>query len=203
MENVPVIHIIDDNDAIRKSLSMVMESAGLKSRTYSSAQDFLDNYTDTPQGCILLDIRMPDINGLELQQHHLPQRNINLPVIFMTGYADVPTAIRAMKAGAFDFVEKPFDQEDLLMRIHQCVHKSEEVGHDEQRREKSSERINILTDREREVLKLLVDGKINKVIAAELGISTRTVEAHRAHIMEKLQVKSLSDVVKIALLSGM
>lgn len=202
MESVPVIHIIDDNDAIRKSLSMVMESAGFKSRIYSSAQDFLDNYTHTPQGCILLDIRMPDINGLELQQH-LPQRNINLPIIFMTGYADVPTAIRAMKAGAYDFVEKPFNQEDLLTRIHQCVHKSEELSHAEQRRENNSERINILTEREREVLKLLVDGKINKVIAAELGISTRTVEAHRAHIMEKLQVKSLSDVVKIAILSGM
>ena len=201
MENVPVIHVVDDNDAIRKSLSMVLESAGLKSKTYPSARAFLDNFSHSGLGCLLLDVRMPDMSGLDLQRL-VKEQNINLPIIFMTGYADVPTAIRAMKAGAFDFVEKPFDQEDLLARIHQCVHKSEELSQTTLQQENAA-RLLMLTEREREVMQLLVDGKINKVIAAQLGISTRTVEAHRAHIMEKLQAKSLSDVVRIALQAGL
>lgn len=201
MENVPVIHVVDDNDAIRKSLSMVLESAGLKSKTYPSARAFLDNFSHSGLGCLLLDVRMPDMSGLDLQRL-VKEQNINLPIIFMTGYADVPTAIRAMKAGAFDFVEKPFDQEDLLARIHQCVHKSEELSQTTLQQENAASLL-MLTEREREVMQLLVDGKINKVIAAQLGISTRTVEAHRAHIMEKLQAKSLSDVVRIALQAGL
>lgn len=201
MEREPVIHVVDDNEAMRKSLRMVLESAGLASRCYASSEEFLDNYTYTPLGCILLDVRMPGINGLELQQH-LSQHNINLPIIIMTGYADVPTAIRAMKAGAIDFVEKPFDQDDLLARIHLCIQKSEELKQDEGRRIEGA-RLDLLTEREREVMQLLVNGKINKVIAAELGISTRTVEAHRAHIMEKLQARTVSDVVRIALQAGL
>ena len=200
MESAPVVHIIDDSNTIRKSLRMMMQAAHLEAITYKSAQDFLDRFQPSPIGCILLDVRMPDIDGLELQQL-LPERNINLPVIFMTGYADVPTAIRAMKAGAFDFVEKPFDQDELLARIRQGIHKSMELNQAEQFRE-TIPRMELLTEREREVLELLVNGKINKVIAAELGISTRTVEAHRAHIMEKLHARSLSDVVKMALRWG-
>jgi two-component system response regulator FixJ len=201
MDSTPIIHIIDDSHTIRKSLHRLLQAAHLEAITYKSAQDFLDHYESTDVGCILLDVRMPEVDGLELQQQ-LPERHIHLPVIFMTGYADVPTAIRAMKAGAFDFIEKPFDQGELLVRIRQAIRRSMELNQSAQNRE-NVPRMGSLTGREREVLKLLVNGNINKVIAAELGISTRTVEAHRAHIMEKLHARSLSDVIKMAIHWGL
>jgi len=196
----PTIHIVDDNCAVRESLKMVIHSADYDAITYASSEDFLEKFSPGSPGCLLLDVRMPGMSGLELQAL-LPKLHIHLPVIILTGYGDIPTAVRAMKAGAVDFIEKPYNHEELLNRIHECVHKQEA----RQRLEKhlhGINRIDQLTPREREVMDLLVDGKINKVIAAELGISTRTVEAHRANLMEKLQAKSLSDVVRISVLTS-
>lgn len=200
MSQDSIVHIVDDNEAIRKSLTMLMLSAALKSKNYPSAASFIEQYTPGSPGCLLLDIRMPKMSGLELQQI-LPQHHINIPVIIMTGYADVPTAIRAMKAGAYDFVEKPFDQEDLINRIRACI-ESAQVQRPRQNYNDDIALLKTLTPREHEVLDLLVEGKINKSIAAELGISTRTVEAHRANLTEKLQAKSISDVIRIALLAA-
>lgn len=193
----PVVYIVDDDEAVRNSLSMVMQSANLESKTYSSAKDFLNQYDPSIPGCLLLDMRMPEMSGLELQQQ-LPKLNIHIPIIIMTGYADVPTAVKAMKAGALDFIEKPFNNDDLIERVHHCFD-ALRMNQLKLNAQRATERLQLLTTREKEVMELLVEGKINKVIAAELGISTRTVEAHRAKIMEKLGVRSLSDIVRIAL----
>ncbi len=199
MTTKPTIYIVDDNDAMRKSLSMVMRSANFESKTYATAQDFLNEYDQTGPGCLLLDVRMPDMTGPELQIL-LPKLHIQLPVILMTGHGDVTTAVRAMKAGAIDFIEKPFEHESLLTRIHECVNQS--LRHQKsQKHQAGIVRLNLLTPREREVMDLLVQGKINKVIANQLGISIRTVEAHRANLMSKLRVHSLADIIRIALLA--
>jgi two-component system response regulator FixJ len=200
MANDPVIHIVDDNQSIRNSLNLLMRSAGIQSREYASGREFVENYVADTPGCLLLDVRMPDMSGLDLQEM-LPKYNINLPVIIMTGYADVPTAIRAMKMGAIDFVEKPFDHDLLFDSIRTCIETSVSRQTDESYKQ-SVDKLDLLTAREREVLDLLVAGRINKVIAAELGISTRTVESHRAKIMEKLGVKSISEMVRIAIFAS-
>ncbi len=199
MGTKPTIHIVDDNDAIRKSLSMVMRSADFESKTYATAQDFLNKYNQTGPGCLLLDVRMPGMTGLELQRL-LPKLHIQLPVIIMTGHGDVATAVRAMKAGAIDFIEKPFEHENLLTRIHECINHSLRQQKS-QKHQAGIERLSLLTPREHEVMDLLVQGKINKTIANKLGISIRTVEAHRANLMSKLHVHSLADIIRIALLA--
>ncbi|NOZ54875.1 MAG: response regulator transcription factor [Gammaproteobacteria bacterium] len=198
MNKKTIIHIIDDDEAVRESLKLVIRSADYEVVTYHSAEIFLKKFKPESAGCLLLDIRMPGMSGLELQAL-LPTLHIYIPVIVMTGYGDVPTAVRAMKAGAMDFIEKPYNHDQLLNRIDACVNdaKSRETLAQQL---KGINRVELLTPREREVMTLLVDGKINKVIAAELGISTRTVEAHRANLMEKLQAKSLSDIVRISVL---
>jgi len=199
MSEKPTIYIVDDDDAMRKSLSMVMRSADFESKTYATAQGFLNEYDQTGPGCLLLDVRMPGMTGLELQTL-LPTLHIQLPVIIMTGHGDVATAVRAMKAGAIDFIEKPFEHESLLTRIHECVNQS--LRHQKlQKHQAGIKRLNLLTPREREVMDLLAQGKINKSIAHQLGISIRTVEAHRANLMTKLHVHSLADVIRIALLA--
>jgi len=200
MDKKPTIHIVDDNEAVRESLKMVIHSADYDAVTYASSEEFLEKFNPGVPGCLLLDVRMPGMSGLELQAL-LPKLHIHLPVIIMTGYGDIPTAVRAMKAGAIDFIEKPYNHNELLNRIHECANKVEA----RQKLEKhltGINRIDQLTPRELEVMELLVDGKINKVIASELGISTRTVEAHRANLMEKLHAKSLSDVVRISVLTN-
>ena len=193
-----IVHIVDDDEAVRSSLKFLMRSQGFEVECYPSAQDFLNRVDVSVPGCVLLDVRMPGMTGLELLEE-LVQRQMPVPVILMTGQADVPMAVRALKSGAYDFIEKPFDNRALLLRIREALIQGGDVHERHKERETINERLQRLTRREQEVMDMLVSGKPNKVIAADLGISTRTVEIHRAKIMEKLQARSLSDVVRIAL----
>jgi two-component system, LuxR family, response regulator FixJ len=195
------ILIVDDDDDVRDSLRALLESAGYDVRDFSSAKSVLEDGAVGQAACLLADIRMPDMDGLALQEE-LVKRRIGLPVIIVTGHGDVPLAVRAMKAGAVDFIEKPFDDELLLQSIDQALTRGKEQRGQASLAQSAAERIALLTERERQVLERLVAGQANKVIAYELDISPRTVEIHRAHVMEKMQAKSLSDVVRLALAAG-
>lgn len=198
MKTRGIIHIVDDDEAIRKSLTMFLKSCDYNAMNYCSAENFIDNYSKSENpACILLDVRLPGITGSELIEL-LPEKNINDPVVMMTGHGDVPTAVRAMKAGAVDFIEKPFDHDKLISTLNNCLENSA-ARHALLPKEYINQKLNLLTRREKQVFDRLVDGKINKVIAAELNVSVRTVEAHRASIMSKVRAKSLSDLVKISL----
>ncbi|CAM5469926.1 response regulator FixJ [Sphingobium scionense] len=196
------IHVVDDDEAIRRSLSFMLKTSGFAVRLFSGGTEFLKEVGTLEVGCVLLDVRMPDIDGLDVQRE-LRARGIMLPVIIMTGHGDVGMAVAAMKAGATDFIEKPFEKAALLAAIEAaCEQASVDQGRNSQR-ETARARLNILTDREREVLKGLVDGLPNKTIAYDLGISPRTVEIHRANLMQKLQVHSLSETLRIAFQAGL
>ena len=191
------VFVVDDDADIRDSMRLLLEVAGFRVRSYNSAKHFLaDDYPK--QGCLIADIRMPDMSGLELQVE-VVRRHIELPVIIITGHGDVPLAVQAMKAGAVDFIEKPFDDDMMLASVRRAM----EVG--SRARERSAESkaakdlLSSLTPRERSVLDKLVQGRSNKVAAYELGISPRTVEIHRAHIMSKMEASSLSDLVRVVL----
>lgn len=194
------VYIVDDEEPVRKALRFLTKSDGIKSESFETAQAFLDALERIGPGCLLLDVCMPDMSGLELQEA-LRERKFEIPVIILTGHADVPTAVRAMKGGASDFVEKPFDGEELLERIHQCLSGEAKRRRTAEWRRQAAERLARLTRREREVMEGLVAGKRNKQIAEELFISFRTVELHRSSIMTKFEANSLSDVVRIALLA--
>ncbi len=192
------IHIIDDDPSMLRYLSDLVSTINYRARTYESANDFLESYEDDGIGCLILDLRLPGISGLELQQQ-LASNNIDLPVIMISGFGDISTAVKAMKAGVLDFLEKPFKGQDLLDRIHNAVnkHKADRArNHDHN---KTLERINSLTRREKEVMDLVVKGVLNKDIAKELGISIKTVEVHRANVMEKMKVSSVADLVRLSL----
>ncbi|MDI1297183.1 MAG: response regulator FixJ [bacterium] len=198
----PAIYVVDDDDAIRRSLGFLLKTSGYAVRSFGGGAEFLKDVAGLEPGCVLLDVRMPDIDGLEVQRE-LRARGVLLPVIIMTGHGDVGMAVAAMKAGATDFIEKPFEKAALLEAIDAaCVqvaaHKDAGVRGAEARA-----RLNILTDREREVLNGLVDGLPNKSIAYDLGISPRTVEIHRANLMQKLDVRSLSEALRIAFQAGL
>jgi two-component system, LuxR family, response regulator FixJ len=196
------ILIVDDDADVRDSLRALLESAGFAVRDFASARLVLEDAALTQGACLIADIRMPDMDGLTLQQE-LGNRRVGLPVIIVTGHGDVPLAVRAMKAGAVDFIEKPFDDELLLQSIQRAL----AMGHENRTQasfaQHATARAALLTERERQVLDRLVAGQPNKVIAYELDISPRTVEIHRAHVMEKLQARSLSDVVRLALAAGL
>ncbi|AKH20426.1 response regulator transcription factor [Sedimenticola thiotaurini] len=194
------VYIVDDEEPVRKALRFLTKSDGIRSESFATGQAFLDSLDRIGPGCLLLDVCMPDMSGLELQEA-LRERDFEIPVIVLTGHADVPTAVRAMKGGASDFVEKPFDGEELLARIHQCLSGEAKRRRTIEWRKQAAERLARLTRREREVMEGLVAGKRNKQIAEELFISFRTVELHRSSIMAKFEANSLSDVVRIALLA--
>lgn len=198
MKPEAVIYIVDDDEPIRKSLQLLMKSARYTSRSCASAREFLECHDPSRPGCLVLDVRMPGMSGLELQEM-LRETGIGIPVIIMTGHGDIPMAVRAMKAGALDFIEKPFDNQLLLDRIEQALQEAAEEQQRQQVAAEAAELLDRLTPRERETMDLLVEGKLNKQIAADLGISVRTVEAHRARIMEKLDVRSLSDLVRLSM----
>lgn len=198
MKREPIVHIVDDDEAIRDSLSLLLESEGLKARAYTAAREFLDDFEASTFACILLDMRMPDMNGLELLRE-LTARQIEIPVIMMTAYGDIPMAVHAMQEGAVDFIEKPADSEMLLKRIWRCLNQQKTSSDRTGEYIAEAESLARLTDREREVMVLLVQGNMNKQIAARLDISPRTVEVHRARIKQKLDVKTLPDVVRIVL----
>jgi len=200
MEGDATIFIIDDDDAIRDSLKILLESHGFTVEDFASARAFLASGRIGP-GCALVDIGMPEMGGLELQRV-LGERHPELPVIMITGQAEVPIAVQAMKAGALDFIEKPFDEAVLLGSVRQALARSEETARSRIQNEEAAERIRQLTPREKEVLGQLVLGHPNKVIAYNLSISPRTVEIHRARIMQKMEVRSLSELVRLALDAG-
>lgn len=192
------VFLVDDDDGFRGGLEFLVKSAGFPVQGFRSAQAFLDCYDPSMRGCLLLDVRMPGMSGLELQEH-LRARRIALPVIIVTAYANVPMAVRALQAGAFDFIEKPFDGAALLKRIRHALAHDEQVRVDEEQSRRVQARLASLTPREREVMDLVVDGLLNKQVAAELGISMKTVENHRARVMEKMQAESLAELVRMVL----
>ena len=196
MNPEPTVFVVDDDEAVRRFLNGLIASVGLKVETYASAQEFLDAHEPGRPGCLLLDIRMPGMSGLELQKV-LVERNIRIPVIILTGHGDVQVAVHAMKAGAVDFIEKPFNNELLLDRIQKAVAESVQADTSRVKRVEIARRMDLLTPREHQVLDMVADGKTNKAIARRLDISEKTVEIHRAHVMEKMQAKSLADLVKM------
>lgn len=192
------IHIIDDDPGMQKYLSELVETLSFKSKTYHSANEFLELYTDEGFGCLVLDLRLPGISGLELQQQ-LSGKNIDLPVIMISGFGDISTAVKAMKAGVLDFLEKPFRGQDLLDLIHKAVkkHKTDrEINHSQF---EALQRFNSLTQREKEVMEHVVVGTLNKDIATKLEISIKTVEVHRANVMDKMKASSVPDLVRASL----
>ena len=193
------IYIVDDDEAIRDSLRLLLESAGFTNVVaYQSARAFLNAASPRPADCLLLDVRMPEMDGLALQ-NELNQRGSRLPVIIMTGHGDVPIAVRAMKAGAADFIEKPFSAEALLAALDAAVARAAEADREQAQASDTIRRLETLTAREREVFDAIVSGKPNKVIAYDLGISARTVEIHRARVMDKMQARNLSTLVRMAM----
>lgn len=190
------VYIVDDDQAIRHAMEMLMRSVGLDYEIFHSGNDFLASHTNDRAGCLVLDIRMPGLGGLELQDK-LNEMGSTLPVIFITGHGDVPMAVEAMQKGAVDFIQKPFRDQELLDRIGEAVKADQEKRTAREEQHAVRERIEKLTNREREVLDLVVTGKPNKVIAYELGVSQRTVEIHRARVMEKMEAKSLADLVRM------
>lgn len=190
------IHIVDDDEAVRRSLKLLLDSAGFRTREYNGGREFLECYEPSKPECLLLDLRMPDMDGFAVQRE-LGERGIDIGVVFLSGHGDVPIAVRAVREGALDFVEKPFDKDHLLERMRACIAADIEQQHARLQRADAEERLARLTAREKQIVDMLVDGKINKVIGAELNISTRTVESHRARVMKKLGADSLSDVFKL------
>lgn len=193
----PTVFIVDDNPAVRDAMRWLVEQVGLPVKTFASAKDFLNACNPALRGCLVLDIRMPGMSGLELQEH-LVSHDIRIPVIIVTGHGDVPVTVRAMKAGAVELLQKPFNDQVLLDAILAALRKYGAIWEEEDRRAQAARSVASLTRREQEILRLLRAGKSNKVIAADLGISVRTVEGHRAKIMEKMQVRSLGQLVEMA-----
>lgn len=196
------VHIIDDEPEIRHSLSFMLKSGGIESKGYDSAEDFVDQLPHVTPGCLLVDMRMPGMSGLALQLR-LHEMGCNLPVVLMTGHGDVSSAVRAMKEGAIDFLEKPFTKADLMAAIDAARDYLEHPPVPPQARQSALARIGLLTKRELEVVDGLVKGHLNKRIAFDLGISPRTVEVHRANAMKKTEVHVLSELLHIAFLSGL
>ena len=190
-----IIYLVDDDEALRDSLAWLLESQGFKVAAFASAEDFLKAWRPEFNGCLLLDVRMPGMSGLELHERLRAQYS-TLPIIFITGHGDVPMAVAALKKGAVDFIEKPFNDTELLRLVSQCLVSEQE--HRARRRQDAevSRRLDQLTQREREVLDLIIAGKLNKQIADVLGISIKTVEVHRARVMEKMAAQSLAELVQ-------
>ena len=193
------VYVVDDDPSARESLCWLLGTDGLETRAFDSAEAFLEAWSSDWSGCITVDIRMPGKSGLQLQEE-LNARNNLMPVIVLTGHADVPIAIRAMKQGAHDFLEKPYSDDELLRSVKNALHRELEINRAEAEKQQAFGAIENLTAREREVMCLVVDGYTNKAVAAELGISEKTVEVHRARVMEKTAAQSLSELVRICLI---
>jgi two-component system response regulator FixJ len=200
MSNNAVIHLIDDDEDVRRSLAFLLGTAGLAVRVHESALRFLDQLGDVQPGCIITDVRMPGMDGLELQQR-LKEMGIGMPIIVMTGHADVPLAVQAMKAGAVDFIEKPFDDDVLLSAVRVALNAHEKGGQSTPETTHVQAKLDSLSTRERQVLEGLLAGHPNKTIAYDLGLSPRTVEVHRATVMAKMGANSLSELVRMTMLA--
>ena len=197
-EPTPTVFVVDDDEAVRNSLRFLLKSVGLATQTLSSATEFLDTYRPIQPGCLVLDVRMPGMSGLELQQQ-LNLRGATTPVIFITGHGDIPMAVDAMQQGAFDFLQKPFRDQDLIDRIQRALARDAKTRAALQEHERIRQRLESLTPREHEVLALMIRGKPNKVMAHELGVSQRTVEIHRARVMDKSGASSLAQLVRMVM----
>ena len=191
------VYVVDDDPSVRAGLSRLLQSMGLTVKTFASAREFLEQAVSEEPGCLIVDLRMPAVNGLELQEQ-LMTRNLNLPVIFLTGYGTVPASVRAMKRGAVDFLEKPVDDQVLLDAIYQALEKDRGNRHKQAEVKAIQDRLTSLTPREYEVLTLIITGMINKQAASELGTTEKTIKVHRARIMEKMHCESLAQLVRIA-----
>ena len=197
MKELPqTVFVVDDDDAVRNSLRLLLKSAGLTTDVASSAQEFLSNYDTAHPGCLVLDVRMPGMSGLEMQ-HELNVRGASIPVIFITGHGDIPMAVEAMQHGAFDFLQKPFRDQELLDRVQRALTRDTEYRARLRQTDRIRERLASLSPREREVLDLVTRGKANKMVAGDLGVSQRTVEIHRAHVMQKMEAGSLAELVRM------
>jgi two-component system, LuxR family, response regulator FixJ len=194
----PTVYVVDDDESIRTLWRWLMESNGIAVRTFAAAADFIGSYRSGTAGCLVLDLKLPGMSGLELQEY-LRQRGVEIPIVFVTGHGDVPAAVSALKGGAIDFIEKPFSYKDVLSVIRKAFERDAETREKRTRQSVVAARLAALTEREREVLQRIMEGKPNKIIAAELDISVKTIEFHRAKVMEKTGVTSVAELVRIAL----
>jgi len=192
-----VVFVIDDDPEVRGAIEMLIESVGIGVKTFESAQDFLQSKIPDSPSCLVLDVRLPGLSGLDLQ-HELTKRQIQIPIVFITGHGDVPLSVRAMKAGAVEFLTKPFRDQDLLDAVAQAIERDRTRRAERTEIEELRKRSDLLTAREREVMRLVVAGMLNKQIADELGASEATIKTHRAHVMQKMQAGSLPDLVRMA-----
>lgn len=191
----PIVYVVDDDEAVRDAVGLLLRSVGLQCGLYASAMEFLDAYDGSRHSCLVADIRMPGLSGLELQQR-LNEQHAGVPIVFITGHGDVPMAVTAMKSGATDFIQKPFRDQDLLDRIHKALEQDKEHRAAGEHTRTIRERLKLLTPRENEVMRRVIRGQANKVIAMDLGVSQRTVELHRARVMRKLRMRSLAELVQ-------
>jgi FixJ family two-component response regulator len=197
MKELPqTVYVVDDDDAVRDSLRLLLKSADLGCVAYASAQEFLASHDAAQPGALVLDVRMPGMSGLEMQ-HELNLRGVTVPVIFITGHGDIPMAVEAMQHGAFDFLQKPFRDQELLDRVQRALVRDTENRARLRHTDRIRERLATLSPREREVLDLVTQGKANKMVAGDLGVSQRTVEIHRAHVMQKMEAGSLAELVRM------
>ncbi|ROH93542.1 DNA-binding response regulator [Stagnimonas aquatica] len=192
------VFIVDDEEAVRDSIAMLLRSVGLRSQLFADATSFLRQYRSELAGCLVLDVRMPRMSGLELQQE-LNRRGWTLPVIFITGHGDVPMAVEAMRAGALDFLQKPFKDDDLIRRVQKALDQDARERAALAGRDQLRQHFEELTPREREVARRIVAGQANKAVALDLGLSERTVELHRAHVMQKMEARNLAQLVQMLL----
>jgi FixJ family two-component response regulator len=193
----PTVFVVDDDESVLRSLERLIRSVGLNVETFASAREFLAADRPSWPACLVLDVRMPGMSGLDLQEE-LIAAGYNMPAIFLTGHGDIPMSVRAMKAGAVDFLQKPFNEQDLLDAIQKAIDKDRRTRQERAELSEIQGRVDSLTPREREVLGLVVKGRLNKQIAYELGLSEKTVKVHRARVMEKMQAESLADLVRLA-----
>jgi RNA polymerase sigma factor (sigma-70 family) len=197
VEQQPTVFVVDDDESVRRSLERLVRSVGLNVETFATAREFLSADRPNWPVCLVLDVRMPGMSGLDLQEE-LIAAGYSMPVIFLTGHGDIPMSVRAMKAGAVDFLQKPFSDQDLLDAIHRAIDQDTRARQERTEVSEIQRRVDSLTPREREVLALVVQGRLNKQIAYELGLSEKTVKAHRARVMEKMQADSLAHLVRLA-----
>jgi FixJ family two-component response regulator len=201
MNKGPTVFIVDDDESVLRSLARLIRVNGHEVATFRSALDFLQAYHGD-SGCLVLDVKMPNLSGMELQKH-LSKADVNIPIIFITGYGDVPTSVRAMKAGAVDFLIKPFTGHDFLKAVRQALHKDQQARADRAEKTQIKTRLDTLTAREHEVLLLVVSGLLNKQVAATLGTSEKTIKVHRSRVMKKMRVQSLADLVRLTEKAGL
>ena len=202
MDEKQTVFVVDDDEGVRDGLSLLLDTVGQPCELFGSAHEFLDSYDTSRRGCLVLDIRMPRMTGLDLQKELIDMRS-NLPIIFITGHGDIPMAVEAMRRGAVDFIRKPFREHDLLERINEALSLDDTVHEAALGRAALDKKLAALTEREWDVFERVADGEMNKVIAADLGISERTVEVHRGQVMRKLGVKTLAQLVRMKIESEM